>query len=75
MINIDKESILNELNKSISDMEKDKQYIKKFNKTRDKVKYLRLVKGYTQEKTANIIDISVRQVQRIERDLKSAYNI
>lgn len=56
-------------------MEKDKQYIKKFNKTRDKVKYLRLVKGYTQEKTANIIDISVRQVQRIERDLKSAYNI
>ncbi|GAA0684741.1 hypothetical protein GCM10008903_16550 [Clostridium cadaveris] len=75
MINIDKESILNELNKSISDMEKDKQYIKKFNKTRDKVKYLRLVKGYTQEKTANIIDISVRQVQRIERDLKSVYNI
>lgn len=75
MINIDKESILNELNKSISDIEKDKQYIKKFNKTRDKVKYLRLVKGYTQEKTANIIDISVRQVQRIERDLKSDYNI
>lgn len=75
MSNIDKESILNELNKSISDMEKDKQYIKKFNKTRDKVKYLRLVKGYTQGKTANIIDISVRQVQRIERDLKSAYNI
>lgn len=75
MINIDKESILNELNKSISDIEKDKQYIKKFNKTRDKVKYLRLVKGYTQEKTANIIDISVRQVQRIERDLKSVYNI
>lgn len=75
MINIDKESILNELNKSISDIEKDKQYIKKFDKTRDKVKYLRLVKGYTQEKTANIIDISVRQVQRIERDLKSAYNI
>ncbi|MFR4584839.1 RNA polymerase subunit sigma [Clostridium cadaveris] len=75
MINIDKESILNELNKSISDMEKDKQYIKKFNKTRDKVKYLRLVKGYTQEKTANIIDISIRQVQRIERELRSAYNI
>lgn len=75
MISIDKESILNELNKSISDIEKDKQYIKKFNKTRDKVKYLRLVKGYTQEKTANIIDISVRQVQRIERDLKSDYNI
>lgn len=75
MINIDKESILNELNKSISDIEKDKQYIKKFNKTRDKVKYLRLVKGYTQEKTANIIDISIRQVQRIERELRSAYNI
>ena len=75
MINIDKESILNELNKSISDIEKDKQYIKKFDKTRDKVKYLRLVKGYTQEKTANIIDISIRQVQRIERELRSAYNI
>ncbi|MDM8312891.1 MAG: RNA polymerase subunit sigma [Clostridium cadaveris] len=75
MINIDKESILNELKKSISDIEKDKQYIKKFDKTRDKVKYLRLVKGYTQEKTANIIDISIRQVQRIERELRSAYNI
>lgn len=68
---IDKETILRELDASISDEEKDKQYINKLNKTSDKVKYLRLVKSYTQEKAAEIIGISERHVKRIEREIKN----
>ncbi|HBJ2623570.1 TPA: RNA polymerase subunit sigma [Clostridium botulinum] len=65
-----KSAILNELDASIADKEKDLQYIKQLNKTKDKVKYLRLVKKYTQANTAEIIGISPRQVQRIEKNLK-----
>ena len=68
---IDKESILRELDISISDEEKDKQYINKLNRTIDKVKYLRLVKGYTQMKSAEMIGISSRQVRRIEKSIKN----
>lgn len=67
---IDKEVILKELDISISEEEKDKQYINKLNKNKDKVKYLRLVKGYTQMKAAEMIGISSRQVRRIERTIK-----
>lgn len=55
---LDKEAILRELDISISDEEKDKQYINKLNKTSDKVKYLRFIKGYTQMKSAEMIGIS-----------------
>lgn len=50
-------------------LEEDYKAISKINNTREKVKYLR-AKGYTQEKVAEIIDISLRQVQKIEAALK-----
>jgi DNA-directed RNA polymerase specialized sigma subunit len=65
-----KATILNELDASIADKEKDLQYINKLNKTKDKVKYIRLVKDYTQVEAAEIIGISLRHVQRIEKNLK-----
>lgn len=68
---MNKESILRELNITLSNEEKDKQYIYKLNRTIDKVKYLRLVKSYTQEKTAELIGISERHVKRIERIIKN----
>lgn len=66
---IDKGAILRELEISISDTEKDKQYINKLKNTKDKVKYLRFVKEYTQMESAEIIGISSRQVQRIEKEI------
>lgn len=68
---MDKEAIKRELDISISDQEKDKEYISKLNRTKDKVKYLRIVKKYTQEEAAALIGISTRHVQRIEKELKS----
>lgn len=65
-----KETILRELDISISDQEEDKEYINKLNRTKDKVKYLRFVKGYTQMKSAEMIGISSRQVRRIEKTIK-----
>lgn len=64
-------SILQELDLRIAEEEKDSLYVSKLNKTIDKVKYLRILKKYTQVKTAEIIGISVRQVQRIEKNLKN----
>lgn len=64
-------SILEELDSRIAEEEKDSLYVSKLNKTIDKVKYLRILKKYTQIKTAEIIGISVRQVQRIEKNLKN----
>jgi DNA-directed RNA polymerase specialized sigma subunit len=66
---MDKESIKRELDISISDKNKDKEYISKLNSTIDKVKYLRFVKEYTQEKTAEMIGKSTRQVQRLEKKI------
>lgn len=68
---MDKESIKKELDISICDEEKDKEYISKLNRTKDKVKYLRFIKGYTQIKAAKIIGISERHVKRIEKELKN----
>lgn len=68
---MNKESILRELDISIQDIEKDKAYIKKLGSNKDKVKYLRLIKEYTQEKTADIIGLSTRQVQRLEKKIVS----
>lgn len=64
------ESILRELDNSIANENEDKKYIGKLNRTKDKVKYLRVVKGYTQEKTAELIGITSRQVRRIEKEIK-----
>ena len=64
-------SILEELDSRIAEEEKDSLYVSKLNNTIDKVKYLRMLKKYTQVKTAEIIGISVRQVQRIEKNLKN----
>ncbi len=66
-----RETIKRELDISLLDREKDKEYISKLNCTEDKVKYLRLIKKYTQEKTAEIIGKSTRQVQRIEKKILS----
>ncbi|NFN17848.1 RNA polymerase subunit sigma [Clostridium botulinum] len=66
-----KTAILDELNVSIVDKVKDEEYVNKLKKTKDKVKYLRLVKNYTQMETASLIGISERQVQRIEKKLKN----
>ncbi|MBN1067162.1 hypothetical protein [Clostridium botulinum] len=66
-----KSAILDELNVSIVDKVKDEEYVNKLKKTKDKVKYLRLVKNYTQMETASLIGISERQVQRIEKNLKN----
>ena len=64
------ESILRELDNFIANENEDKKYISKLNRTKDKVKYLRIVKGYTQEKTAELIGITSRQVRRIEKEIK-----
>lgn len=69
---MDKESIIKELEIAKADEEKDKEYINKLNRTKDKVKYLRLVKEYTQEDAAAMINISTRQLQRIEKELRKA---
>ncbi len=65
-----KVTIKREIDISLSDPEKDKEYISKLNRTKDKVRYLRIVKGYGQIQAANLIGISDRQVRRIEKDLK-----
>lgn len=68
---MNKSTILDELNISFADKAKDEEYINKLNKTKDKVKYLRLVKNYTQMETASLIGISERHVQRIEKTFKN----
>lgn len=64
---MDKESIKKDLDLSISDKNEDEKYIAKLRKSTDKVKYLRIIKRYTQAEAAEIIGISIRQVQRLER--------
>lgn len=68
---MNRETIRRELDITLLDREKDKEYISKLNCTEDKVKYLRIIKKYTQEKTAEIIGKSTRQVQRIEKKILS----
>lgn len=66
-----REIIKREIDISLSNEERDKEYINKLNRTKDKVKYLRFVKSYTQTKSAKMIGITRRQVQRVEKDLKN----
>lgn len=67
---MNKESILRELDVSIANEKNDIEYISKLNNSKDKVKYLRIVKKYTQEKAAEIIGISTRHLRRIENKIK-----
>lgn len=48
----------------------DKEYLDLLENNMQKVEYLRIVKGYTQAETAQLIGISERQVQRIEKKIK-----
>lgn len=63
--------MLKELDTSIADKNRDYEYISKLNRTIDKVKYLRLVKNYTQSSAAEIIGISTRHVRRLEKKIKN----
>lgn len=47
----------------------EKEYLSLLKTNSQKVKFLRIVKGYTQAKTADLIGISERTVQRIENNL------
>lgn len=38
---------------------------------KEKVRFLRMVVGYTQNETGNILKISERQIQRIEKEIKN----
>ena len=62
--------MLKELDLSIANKESDLMYISKLNNTKDKVKYLRLIKNYTQSSAAEMIGISTRHVRRIEKNIK-----
>ena len=65
--------ILEELNASIADKEEDLKYIEKLNNTVDKVKYLRLIKKYTQSESAALMGISTRHVRRLEKKIKKIW--
>ena len=62
--------ILKEVNIVKADEKEDKKYIDKLNTTKDKVKYLRFVKHYTQIKAAEMIGVSKRHIIRVEKELK-----
>lgn len=47
----------------------EKEYLELLNTNSQKVKFLRVVKGYTQAKTAEVIGVSERTVQRIENNI------
>lgn len=63
-------TIKRDIDVALSDPEKDKEYISKLNKTKDKVRYLRVVKGYGQVEAANLIGITDRHIRRIEKELE-----
>lgn len=48
----------------------DKEYLELLENNMQKVEYLRIVKGYTQSETAQLIGVSERQIQRIEKKIK-----
>lgn len=50
----------------------DDEYLNLLKDNAQKVKYLRVVKGYTQAKTAEILELSERHVIRIENKLKKS---
>lgn len=62
MIDLDKQLLV-----SAGIETEDEIYLSYLENNEQKVKYLRRVKGYTQEKTAEKLGISDRQVRRIEK--------
>lgn len=54
----------------LTTLEEDQEVVSKISGTKNKVKYLRN-KGYTQERAAEVIGISTRHVQRIEKKFKN----
>lgn len=46
------------------------EYLSLLTNNYQKVKFLRIVKGYTQEKVAEKLDISERQIRRLERKVR-----
>ena len=67
MIELDEE-ILSNLIRDVN----IKEYLSMLESNNQKVKFLRIVKGFTQQKTSEIIGISVRQVQKIEKRIKTS---
>lgn len=48
----------------------EKEYLSLLNNNSQRIQYYRFIKGYTQAKTAEILDITERQVRRIEKEIK-----
>lgn len=48
----------------------DETYLNTLKNKEDKTKYLRKVRGYTQERTAEILNVDIRTIQRIEKNMK-----
>ncbi|WP_315069632.1 hypothetical protein [uncultured Clostridium sp.] len=48
----------------------DNEYVNLLKNNNQRVQYYRFVKGYTQAKTAGLLGLSERQVQRIEKEIK-----
>ena len=65
MIDLDEQLLI-----SISMQIDEKEYVELLKNNHQKVKYYRFVKRYTQSETAEILNISERQVRRIEKELK-----
>lgn len=64
IIELDKE-ILSNIKKEID----TEEYLKLLTDNKQKVRFLRIIKRYTQSQTAEIIGISERQVRRIEKNI------
>lgn len=47
----------------------DKEYLNLLDSNAKKVAYCRVVKGYTQTKTAELLGLSERQIRRIEKNI------
>ena len=48
----------------------DREYLENLDSNLQKVQYLRVVRGYTQEATAEILGLSDRHVRRLEKRIK-----
>ncbi|NRT34533.1 DNA-directed RNA polymerase specialized sigma subunit [Clostridium beijerinckii] len=48
----------------------DDGYVNLLENNQQKVKYYRFIKGYTQTRTAELLNLSERHVQRIEKEIK-----
>ncbi|WP_242878714.1 sigma factor-like helix-turn-helix DNA-binding protein [Clostridium beijerinckii] len=51
-------------------LQADDGYVNLLENNQQKVKYYRFIKGYTQTKTAELLNLSERHVQRIEKEIK-----